>query len=136
MSNKNIIGVNKCTGNTVADITDGGTDTIFVAKIQTLTYAGNGSTSYHIDTNIHPIYVRIVQRETVDTTDVTVFETWDKIIDDNVAGGCIRAMQDMQKFRTDNIISIEADGFTVDDAGVDSHPNMNGVVYNVFVLGY
>lgn len=36
---------------------------------------------------------------------------------------------------TDDIISLDADGFTVDDAGVDSDPNANAVVYQYIAFG-
>jgi len=136
LSDKNIIGANKCTGNTVEDITDGGTDTIFVAKIQTLTYTGNGAISYHIDTTIHPIYVRIWNRETVDGNPVYICETTNTIVDDHASGAAIRIQNVAVEMRINMIISLEADGFTVDDGGADEHPNKSGQVYNVFVLGY
>ena len=135
---RNILGPNKCTGNTTAQITDGGTDTIFVAKIQTLTYTGDGGIAQHIDTNITPIYVRIWDRQTVDADNVIIYETTNTIIDDNASGGSIRIQSaaDSVEFKTNKIISFDADGFTVDDAGADEHPNKNGQVYNVLVLGY
>ena len=136
---RNILGPNKCTGNTTAQITDGGTDTIFVAKIQTLTYTGDGGIAQHIDTNITPLYVRIWNRQTVDGAIIVAIETIDTIIDDHANGGAIwiaGAGAGENQFLTDRIISLDADGFTVDDAGADGHPNKNGQVYNVLVLGY
>lgn len=38
-------------------------------------------------------------------------------------------------FNTDEIISLDADGFSVDDAAGDSHPNTNTEVYYYIALG-
>ena len=105
-------------------------------KIQTLTYEGDGSTSYHIDTDIHPLYVRILNRETVDTTNIYISETTNTIVDDHASGAAIRIQAAAVEMRINMIPSLDADGFTVDDAGADAHPNKNGQVYNVLVLGY
>jgi len=35
----------------------------------------------------------------------------------------------------DKLISLDADGFTVDDAGADSDPNKNGIVYDYIAFG-
>ena len=121
--------------NTHAQIDTHIADTAY-CKIQTLTYTGNGSTSYHIDTNIHPLYVRIWARETVDLAEMVAYETTDTIVDDNASGGAIAETKDAFQFKANRIISLDADGFTVDDGGTDIHPNKNGQVYNVFVLGY
>jgi len=117
-------------------LTDGGTGTRLGCFVQTLTYTGNGSTSYHIDTTIHPLWVRIWQRETVDRTDIVAYETTNTIIDDHANGMSIKEHANLLKVVTDHIISLDANGFTVDDGGADEHPNKNGQVYNVLVLGY
>jgi len=119
--------------NTHAQIDTHIADTAY-CKIQTLTYTGDGSTSYHIDTNIHPIYVRIWPRNTIDA-DSYIFETTDTIVDDSASGMSI-SVSDRAYTRINRIISLDTDGFTVDDAGADEHPNKSGQVYNVFVWGY
>jgi len=37
--------------------------------------------------------------------------------------------------KADTIISLDADGFTVDDAGVDADPNSNGATYDYLCIG-
>ena len=103
--------------------------------IQTLTYTGNGTTSQKIDTTIHPLYARIWNRETSDNQPIYIYEATDTVIDDHANGMCILISTEARS-RTNRIISFAADGFTVDDSGTDSHPNKNGQVYNVLVLGY
>ena len=63
------------------------------------------------------------------------YETTDTMIDDNASG---MAFSDRNvpgsghAMFTDAIISLDADGFTVDDAGSDAHPNKNGETYNYY----
>jgi hypothetical protein len=37
--------------------------------------------------------------------------------------------------KTDAIISLDTDGFTVDDAGTDDHPNRLNQLYNYMAIG-
>lgn len=37
---------------------------------------------------------------------------------------------------SDKLISLDSDGFSVDDDGVDAHPNKNGQTYNYFAYGH
>jgi len=116
--------------------TDGGIGTRLGCFVQTLTYTGDGAISQHIDTNITPIYVKIWNRETVEWNDIQIYETTNTINDDHADGGTIIIMGGIVQFTINRIPSLDADGFTVDDGGADLHPNKNGQVYNVLVLGY
>ena len=136
LSDKNTLGVNKCTGNTVADITDSGTSTKHSAYIRTGTYTGDGAVSKAITgVGFQPKYVRIWTRQTVNNADVVIVETTDTIGDDHANGGAIVLLGGTVDFVTDRIISLDADGFTVGDAGADLHPNKNGQVYNYLCFG-
>jgi len=138
MSDKNILGANKCTGNAVEDITDSGTSTKHSAYIRTGTYTGDGAVSQAITgVGFQPKYVRIWSRETVSTTLVRSYETTDTIVDDNASGASIYngSSATDQNLSINSIISLDADGFTVDDAGADLHPNKNGQIYNYMCLG-
>ncbi len=111
-----------------------------LAVMATGTYTGNGATSLAITgVGFQVKYLRIWVRETVDTTERTIFETCDVVVDDNAAGGAWQHVTATNgggaEFRTDAIIALGADGFTVDDAGVDGHPNQNTVVYNFLAMG-
>jgi len=140
LSDKNILSANKCTGNTVADITDGGTSTKHSAYIRTGTYTGDGTISQAITgIGFQPKYVKIWPRQTVDTTELITYETTAEIMDDNASGGAIAAFTAAANysdaFYANRIISLDADGFTVDDAAGDYDPNKNGQVYNYLALG-
>ena len=102
------------------------------ARFNAGTYIGDGSISQAITgIGFEPDYVRIWQRETEHGNEVQVFETTPEIMDDNVEGGAIFVKD--SKFVTNAIISIDNDGFTVDDDESDSHPNESGTVYNFMV---
>ncbi len=110
---------------------------IFEAK--TGTYQGNGASSYAITgVGFRPIYVRIWNRETVNGATMDSWETTDTMIDDNASGG-VFADEDVpgggHDFKTNRIIALGADGFTVDDSEGDDHPNKNGFDYNYFAVG-
>lgn len=107
-----------------------------VPKMATGSYTGDGATSKAITgLGFQPRYVKIVQRRTSAASTVLMFETWDTINDDNVNGGAIYFAAGAITFETDAIISLNADGFTVDDAGSDSAPNANGALYNWVAFG-
>lgn len=44
-------------------------------------------------------------------------------------------IEDRARETSDEVVTLDADGFTVDDHAVDSHPNKNGQVYNYIALG-
>ena len=101
-------------------------------KIKSGTYTGDGTTSMPVTgVGFKPKYLKIWTRETVDGTTVTAFETTDVINDDNAAGGAYKILgAGVHSFETNHIVSLDTDGFTVDDNGADSHPNKLGRVYN------
>lgn len=113
-----------------------GSQELAFAEITTGTYTGDGSTSQSITgIGFQPVFVYIVPRETSDGTNVPPIFTTDQIVDDNANGGAIQLGQSAHQFVINRIISLDSDGFTVDDAGADEHPNKNTQVYNYMVIG-
>ena len=106
-------------------------------KCVTGEYTGDGTTSQTItDIGIKPKFLWIWGRETVDDTAMTSFVTTDTIVDDNAAGGAFKILgAGTHSFETDKILSLDSDGFTVDDDGIDNHPNKSGIVYNYMAIG-
>jgi hypothetical protein len=106
------------------------------ARIKTGTYTGDGSTSLAITgVGFQPKVVWIHPRVTSDNTGSAPWLTTDVIIDDNGDGYAMTDGGAQWSGRTNRIISLDVDGFTVDDAGADGHPNQNGVVYNYWAIG-
>lgn len=107
------------------------------ARLATGTYTGDGATSLAITgVGFAPKYVKIWPRITADTTATSIYETTDTIIDDNAAGqSFVHLSGGGHQSRVSGIIALGTDGFTVDDAGADSHPNTSGSVYNYLALG-
>jgi hypothetical protein len=114
-----------------------------VAKLATGTYTGDGSTSQALTgLGFAPTFVKIWERQTADATSTFVAEVTDTIIDDNASGMAIEILTQTLggagtggTSRINAVISLDADGFTVDDAGTDAHPNQNTIVYNFLALG-
>lgn len=105
------------------------------AKIKTGSYTGNGAESHAITgVGFAPKYVYIFQRITTHETAVAPFMTTPEIVDDHANGGCI-AFSGWPIFLIDAIISLDADGFTVDDGGDNDHPNKSTIVYNYLCIG-
>ena len=109
------------------------------SRIATGTYTGDGSVNKSITgIGFQPKYVMITKRV---TTQVAVGDreycfTTDQIVDDNVNGMAINYLSTPSlQFSTDMITSLDSDGFTVDDQGIDRDPNSNGVVYNYLCIG-
>lgn len=108
------------------------------ARIKTGSYTGDGSTSLGITgVGFSPKFVKIWERATVDNTNVGIFETIPETVDDNAAGGSNQhtASAAGHRFRTNQIISLDADGFSIDDNGVNANPNASGVAYNYMAIG-
>ncbi len=96
------------------------------------TYTGDGTASQGITgLGVAPKLVWIFQRDTISGGAVEVFFSSNTIVDDNVAGGAIDIKNDT--FQPNRIISLDADGFTVDANGMDAHPNKLGQIYNFYV---
>ena len=108
----------------------------YMAKIATGTYTGDGATSQAITgVGFRPKYVMIVARATT-AGSIGLYETTDTIIDDHASGMTFYHSSTTQHWlETDRIISLDADGFTVDDAGADADPNKSGQVYNYLAMG-
>lgn len=112
------------------------------SKHKTGTYTGDGATSQGITgIGFQPIFVWITKRVTSEGafSDREVIFTTDQIVDDNGSGGAITihetAGNTSTAFDANAIISLDADGFTVDDNGADADPNTNSQVYNYFAIG-
>ena len=109
------------------------------AKIATGSYTGDGATSQAITgVGFQPKVVWIVRRFTADTVlaDRELMFTSDTIVDDNAAGMAINMWSGSAIESSDNaIISLDSDGFTVDDEAADKDPNANGIVYNYIAWG-
>lgn len=107
-----------------------------VTQVATGTLTGDGAVSQAISgLGFQPVYVQITQRQTVDNTNVVRCMTTDTINDDIAAGGSIYETDTVLKFYDNQIISLDADGFTIDDAGADSFPNKNGELSNWVAIG-
>ena len=110
-----------------------------VVRLQSGTYTGDGATSLAVTgVGFKPILLIISARQTSDSAGAWVGFTTDNIMDDNAAGGSISlesVWAGAGQFRTNEIISLDTDGFTVDDDGADAHPNKNSQVYNYIALG-
>ncbi len=99
------------------------------------TYTGDGSTGQSITgLGIAPIHVHILNRITVDDTAQKKFETTPEIVAANAAGGAFEHRSSL--FKTDTIISLDSDGFTVDDGGSDSDPNKSETLYDFIAYGF
>lgn len=106
------------------------------SKVYTGSYTGDGSTTQAITgVGFQPKYLKIWERETVDTTALLQWETTDTIVDDNASGGAIWDLGNQLQFKTNRIVSLDTDGFTVDDGGSDLGPNKSGDVYNYICFG-
>lgn len=105
-----------------------------VARIKTGSYTGNGATSYSITgIGFTPKFVKIWLADT-SGGDTYVFEKSDQHSTTFDTVWSCSATDEVQT--ADNqIISIDADGFTVDDAGADAHPNKNAQGYIYLVIG-
>ena len=107
-----------------------GTDP-YRARIKTGTYTGDGSTSQAITgIGFQPKMVTIwiyslTEGNTGQLTKIDQFAT-DMAID---AWGTPHFIRD------NRLISLDADGFTVDDDGTDDFPNTNGATYAYIAFG-
>lgn len=108
------------------------------ATLVTGSYTGDGATSQAISgLGVAPKVVWIAQRATASVAPSTLYiaVSTDTIVDDNAAGAAVELMSGGPDLSINQIISLDADGFTVDDAGSDSHPNKNAQVYNYWAIG-
>lgn len=132
------------TGAEIESLTDGSEVALHEhsghARIASGTYTGDGALSQAITGIGFAVrFVMITIRVTGSTlfTDRSWMLTTDVIVDDGGSG--VAASLDNSAGRSsldiNTIISVDSDGFTVDDEGADTHPNTLNQVYNFFVLG-
>ena len=98
-------------------------------------YTGDGTTSYAITgVGFQPVYVKIWQQFASGACNS--YETTTTMIDDDATGAAFKHVAGGTHAIINNaIISLDADGFTVDDGGADLIPNADGAVYNYLAIG-
>lgn len=104
-----------------------------VLRIKFGQYTGDGGTSHSITgIGFQPKYVKIWRHETSQIGTTPYQERTEDFVDDlcytyhpGVTAGT----------RPDRLISLDADGFTVDDQDADGDPNANGQVYDYLCIG-
>ena len=96
-------------------------------KVATGTYDGDGTISNEITgVGFAPKAIWIISSGTDE-----LFFTTDTFVDNDPSGYCIKN----GSVRTQNaIISLDDGGFTVDDAGTDSSPNIDGTSYDYLCI--
>ncbi len=133
-----VLDPNPLDGDQPASVTYADTQVATRAQIATGTYTGDGSTSQSITgVGFQPVYVKIWERATTNSDPIETYETTDTIIDD-ISQTSIREVggsSDGPDVVQDTIVSLDSDGFTVDDRGSDASPNTNGQVYNFMAIG-
>ncbi len=108
------------------------------ALVKTGAYTGDGETSQGITgIGFPPKYVRIWDRAgTTDGTSVVWHETANNSVTINAAGFSVKSDSNgVMTWETNQIISLDADGFTVDDNGADEDPNKNTRIYQYLAIG-
>lgn len=112
--------------------------TLQTCRIKTGTYTGNGATSQAITgIGFQPKYVRIWLHNTA-AGDQVIIEKSDQhatTFADKITVESGADQHDEVKTVDDALISLDSDGFTVDDAGADSHPNKNTQAYCYLAIG-
>jgi len=118
------------------DIVAVNTEISNAAHIKTGNYTGDGTISQAITgVGFKPIFLWIFERA-ADTGAVNVFYTSDNYITTDADGIAVRLISTGNLTGQDNsIISLDADGFTVDDNASNNHPNQNGTVYEYLAFG-
>jgi len=105
-----------------------------IARVKTGRYTGDGTTAQAITgIGFRPKYVKIWQHATADETYVEFYERTDQFHTEFAAGHFTSAYY--HNVWSDKIISLDPDGFTVDDDGIDAHPNKLNQEYNFLALG-
>lgn len=108
------------------------------ARVKTGNYTGDGALSQAITgIGFKPVYVRVWE-ENAQGVAIVISETTDTLVDNNAAGFAanfadFNGVGNFYQFN--KIISLDADGFTVDDAGADAAPNTNSQVYSFLAIG-
>ena len=98
-------------------------------------YTGDGATSKAITgVGFAPKFVIIYNGDT-DGNVVEVFITDSDYVTQDANGMAVHITGGTIQARNNRIISLDSDGFTVDDAGVDANPNMNTEKYYYVAFG-
>jgi hypothetical protein len=110
------------------------------AKIYTGTYTGDDTTSQGITgVGFAPKYVELWQSKSTASTIASRghVKTTDVTVDNNPAGMAINISDtaNVEPTAVDMITSLDADGFTVDDAGTNDQPNTGSTVYEFWCIG-
>ena len=107
-----------------------GADRGQVCLIATGTYTGDGGVAQAITGIGFAPKVAVVTDRQAAGGAARMFQKWDVMLADlctNWSWFC--------DVEADHLISLDADGFTVDDDAGDSHPNKSGQVYLYYCLG-
>ncbi len=103
-------------------------------KIKTGTFTGDGATSQAITgVGFQVKYVKIWMRAAAEANH-TIFERVDQSWGNYAVEHGVTATSEHYAWQ-DSIISLDADGFTVDDRGSDKHPNKGSQTYDYLALG-
>ena len=104
------------------------------ARIKVSTYVGDGTLSKAITgVGFSPAYVRIWEHE-VTAQNIEVVEATKNMIDDDGPASIVVKAASV-RVELNKIIAFGTDGFTVDDDGIDAHPNKLNQIYNYMVIG-
>jgi len=103
---------------------------IGMCRIKTGSYTGDGSEGLSITGIGFTPKVVIITHRPVDVANHYLLIKTDHAWGDY----CLRIYTSIQA-TANNINSIDPDGFTVDDAGVDAHPNRADQLYDYIVIG-
>lgn len=106
------------------------------AQIATGTYTGDGTTSQAITgLGFAPKFVMIAPNAPSEDAYI-IFWTFADLVDDMAGGAAAFLLPAQTNSVFDNRIkSLDSDGFTVSDDGLDAAPNKNAAVYNYICIG-
>lgn len=104
-----------------------------ICLVKTGTYTGDDTTGQAITgVGFQPKYVTIWLHPTAEASDQR-YEKLDQSWGDYASTHWVSV--DSPKFFDNRFNSLDADGFTVDDDGLNYAPNANGVTYDYMALG-
>lgn len=130
--------VDTATPNVAMFTDDAGTDHVVQNRIKTGQYTGDGATSQGITgIGFQPIMVIIISN-VADGTKANVFWTTDGLVDNDAQGLAHiigSGSADDNNMLDNRIISLDSDGFSVDDDGSDFDPNKNAQTYEYVAWG-
>jgi len=107
--------------------------TLGAVRLNTGQYTGDGTASRAITgVGFRPRYVKITQRRVTNSI-IEIYEKTDQDYETMCAGYTSVADHGCYAF-VDRLISLDADGFTIGDAGENKHPNGDGNTYRWMAL--